>query len=357
MIIIKFYNTTSIIKIDYNIVNLTDISNSLIIFSCFYDKRYKSIRIIGITSKQVVFTCKYYNDNKYKLCNYKYAYLNKDSSGYNYKSMYTNILIPLHDTSLPPNIILNNNVYEIINYNVNKKRNVLCITTFKNFVSYNLFLQSLEIYNIYGVTDVYIYTSDKAINFENYKHINYIHIHIIFIINEFYLNSTFYFGQTVKLNDCLYRNMYNTNYIIFADFDEVIILNKVQSYNTLFKTLKQGDIYYFRSAICPTTKFVEKKNFHIINDSYLYKTLNCCMLNSFSQRKYILKHPYKLVKINVHYIDYVYEKCKDIYVNETNAHIHHSRIPTHLLMNHCSKWFYDISLKEIMNFKHLQLYT
>lgn len=145
--------------------------------------------------------------------------------------------------------------------------------------------------------------------------------------------------------------MYSSNYIIFTDFDELIILKKHNKYDSLLLSLTKGDIYYFRSTICPTVNYVENKNFHIINDIHLIKTLNCCILNDFSHRKYIIKSPRKFIKINVHYVDYTYEKCKHVYVNEDNAHIHHSRIPTFLLMNHCSNWFYDSDLKRQINSK------
>lgn len=212
-------------------------------------------------------------------------------------------------------------------------------------------MQSLDIYNSYGVTDVYIYTSDTNLKIEKFKMLVNIKIYIIYIENEFYINNTFYFGQTVKYNDCLYRNMYTSNYIIYTDFDELIILKKLNNYNKLFTTLIKGDIYYFRSTICPTVSYVENKHFHTINDIHLSKTLNCCILNDFSHRKYIIRSPYKFIKINVHYIDYAYENYNNIFVRENYAYIHHSRIPTYLLMNHCSKWFDDISLKRLLQYK------
>lgn len=349
-IIFYILNYPSIHKINIlsTYIKLRSIYDSLIIFSCFYDKRYNSIRVIGVSSRKVNFICKYFIENKYEKCNYNYVSIHKDSAGNKFKSRYINILIYTYNYTIPTKIIINNRVYYIINSRNTEKKNVLCITTLKKFVSYNLLSQALKIYNNYGVTDVFIYTSDSRIIFDRLKISNNIVIHVIYIENEFYLNNTFYFGQTVKYNDCLYRNMYESNFIIFADYDELIILNKLNNYNTLLDSLKDGDIYYFRSTICPTSNFVERKNFHIINDTHLERTLNCCMMNSYYHRKYILKRPYKFIKINVHYIDYIYTTCKSVYVTENYAYIHHSRIPTYLLLNHCSKWFNDISLKNLL---------
>lgn len=345
-----YYNTHKM-TISFITINLTTISNSLVIFSCFYDKRFYSIRLIGISSKNVNFKCDYLTENIYKSCNYKYVSLTKDSSGNKYSSKYINILIDQNNTIVPDIVMLDNKKFKVYNNIKIEQRNVLCITTFKNFVSYNLFFQSLNIYISYGITDVYIYTSDVTLKWYKFKQLQKIIVHVIYILNEFYLKTSFYFGQTVKYNDCLYRNMYKSNYIIFVDFDELIILSKIKSYDILLNSFNKGDIYYFKSTLCPTTSFIEKKNFHRINDTYLSKTLNCCMLESYYHRKYILKNSYKFIKINVHYVDYVYEKCNNIFVNEHNAYIHHSRIPTYTLINHCSKWFSDISLKTIIQTK------
>lgn len=349
MIIIIFCYKKNKASIVYTHINLSVISNYLIVFSCFYDKRYNSIRLIGISSQKVNFICKYFVREIYKLCDYKYVSLNKDSCGSNFKSLYTNILIYLQNSTIPKYILLDNKKYDVINDDKIVKKNVLCITTLKNFVSYELFIQSLKIYKHFGVTDVFIYTSDPNIYFEKFNCLIDTKIHVILIANEYHLNNSFYFGQTVKYNDCLYRNMYNSNYIIFTDFDELIVLNDFKSYYSFLNSLKEGDIFNFKSTICPTTNFVENKNFHLISDTHLNNTLNCCMMNSYFHRKYILKNLYKYIKINVHYVDYIYEKCKNVYVKENFGYIHHSRIPTYLLMNHCSKWFYDTSLKNLIN--------
>lgn len=346
-LVIYYYLNNSNIFISH--INLTKSKSSLVIFSCFFDKRYNSLRLIGISSRKVSINCSYIINNKNIRCKYKSLSLMKDSSGNNFNSTYMNILIYLQsNTAIPKTVLINNRNYHIAQERVTKKRNVLCITTMKNFVSYNLLYQSLYVYNINGITDAFLYTSDLDLEINEFKNLSRINFHIIYIINEFHLNSSFYYGQTVKYNDCLYRNMYISNYIIFADFDELLILNKLNSYDKLINLLDKGDIYYIRSSICPTSKSIENKKFHILNDTDISKTLKCCLMNSFYHRKYIITSPSKFVKINIHYIDYEYKKCKHIYVKSKYAYIHHSRIPTYSLMKYCSKWFYDFSLQKII---------
>lgn len=328
---------------------LSLILNSLVIFSCFYDKRYKLIRVIGILREKQNINCYYVINNSEIKCHYKYVIYVKDSAGKNFKSMYMNILIYLHSSIYPKILKINNNYLHVL-YNDNKyKRNVLCITTIKYFVSYKLLLQTLKIYYLYGITDVFLYISDENFDIKRIIKHNYINIHIIFIHNHIYMNSSFYFGQTVKYNDCLYRNMYISNYLIFTDFDELIVLNNITSFYNLFNAIGDGDIYYFRSALCPTENIIENKNFHILNDVDLNKAFDCCLMNSYFHRKYIIKSPSKFIKINIHHIDYCYDKIKQININESYAYIHHTRIPTFILLKQCEKWFYDIPLYNILN--------
>lgn len=333
----KLYNPNPII-----------ISNSVFILSCFYDKRYNILRAVGLIIKKVKFTCEYQIYNKRKNCLYRYNIYKKDSAGCNFISRYMNIFIYIQkNDEIPKEIIIDNKLLPVYNENKKEKKNVLCITTIRSFQSYNLLVETLLYYIKYGVTDIYLYVSDNSLNYNKIKILN-ASIHIINIFTVDIIRKSFYFGQTMKYNDCLYRNMYISSYIIFTDFDELIVLKKAADYNELFKITGRSDIYYFRSAMCPTTNYTEKKHFHIVNDVNIATTSNCCIMEEFYHKKYIIRTPYKFVKINIHYIDYNYGVYSHVYVNLSNAYIHHSRIPTHLLMNHCSKWFYDDTLSNVL---------
>lgn len=332
-------------NIKFTNIKLSIISDSLVIFSCFYDIRYNVIRLIGVSSSIINLSCIFTANNTSDKCMYKYELFKQDSAGYNFKSVYLNIIVYLNQTNeIPKEIKINDKFYNINNNHENEKRNVLCITTIKNFNSYNLLSQSLHIYSNYGITDVYIYVSDFHLKLDIFLNIHFLIFHFIYIHNEYLLNTSFYFGQTVKYNDCLYRNMFESNYMIFADFDELILLNSMKKYNELLNAIDVGDIYYFKSSICPTTYSIEKKEFHKLHDVNIFNTYNCCLMNSYYHRKYLITSPQKFIKLNIHYVDCVYERIKHIYVNESDAHIHHSRIPTFLLLNHCVKWFNDKSL-------------
>ncbi|KAM9324226.1 uncharacterized protein PAF06_000239 [Gastrophryne carolinensis] len=47
-----------------------------------------------------------------------------------------------------------------------------------------------------------------------------------------------YFGQTVALSDCLYRNMYTSRYVTFNDLDEIILPRMHQDWHELMKYME-----------------------------------------------------------------------------------------------------------------------
>lgn len=347
------------IKIDYNkrknsifsrTVDLILIEKELIILSCFYDYRYNVIRILGLATRKIAINCSYVVDRKIEKCNYKFINYKKDSAGKNFKYLYINILVSIKNKlNIPNEINVNDEEYIVLFSNFDKRKNTICIATMKQFVSYNLLSQTINLYGIYGINNVFLYISDNTTDINKLKIHKNIILNIIKINNDYLLKDSFYFGQTLKYNDCLYRNMFNSNYIIFNDFDEFIVLRNSSNYLYFLKSLEYGDIYYFRSAICPTSNYTENKKFHIIRDINIKYTLNCCILNSYFHRKYIITSPSKFIKINIHYIDYTIKNCKHIYVNFSHGYIHHSRIPTYLMLKQCSKWFMDSSLDNLTN--------
>ena len=63
-------------------------------------------------------------------------------------------------------------------------------------------------------------------------------------------HSTHYFGQTLSINECVYRNMYRVKYLVFTDLDEFIVPRKSLGWPGMMKkieNLKYGT-YLFRHS-------------------------------------------------------------------------------------------------------------
>jgi hypothetical protein len=53
-----------------------------------------------------------------------------------------------------------------------------------------------------------------------------------------------YFGQLVALNDCLYRNMFTSRFLVFTDLDEIIVPRHDATWNNMLErvTTKESDV-------------------------------------------------------------------------------------------------------------------
>ena len=63
-------------------------------------------------------------------------------------------------------------------------------------------------------------------------------------------NSVHYFGQTLSINDCAYRNMYRVKYLVYTDLDEFVVPKKSIGWLDMMKEIdsfKYGT-YLFRNA-------------------------------------------------------------------------------------------------------------
>ena len=51
-------------------------------------------------------------------------------------------------------------------------------------------------------------------------------------------HSTHYFGQTLSINECVYRNMYRVKYLVFTDLDEFIVPRKSLGWPGMMKKIE-----------------------------------------------------------------------------------------------------------------------
>ena len=64
------------------------------------------------------------------------------------------------------------------------------------------------------------------------------------------VDSVYYFGQTLSINDCAYRNMYRVKYLVYTDLDEFVVPKKSIGWLDMMKEIdsfKYGT-YLFRNA-------------------------------------------------------------------------------------------------------------
>ncbi|NXY86456.1 GALT1 galactosyltransferase, partial [Alcedo cyanopectus] len=148
----------------------------------------------------------------------------------------------------------------------------LCISTmFGNYNNVLQFIQSMEMYKILGVQKVVIYKNNCSHLMEKVLKF-YIEEGTVEIIpwpinSHLRVSSKWhfsmdekdigYYGQITALNDCIYRNMQRSKFVVLNDADEIILPLKHPDWKTMMSSLQEQNpgtgIFLFENHIFPET--------------------------------------------------------------------------------------------------------
>ncbi|KAJ7308021.1 hypothetical protein JRQ81_008521 [Phrynocephalus forsythii] len=260
----------------------------------------------------------------------------------------------------------------------------VCISTmFGGFNNVLQLVQSIEMYKILGAEKVIIYKNncsqlmEKVLEF----YITEGTVEIIpWPINS-YLNASpywhhkredrdiGYYGQMTALNDCLYRNMYKSKYVLLNDIDEIILPVKYPNWRSMMRDLRrqnpQSGVFLFENHIFPNTVVALNDPFNISSWDAIPGTniLRHVMKEPwtqavFNQQKMIVD-PRKVIQTSVHGVLKWYGSI--IFVGSDVALMHHCRaphlanLPRESLIEDMTLWRYNESL--IRNVNRVLLHT
>ncbi|XP_062855593.1 beta-1,4-galactosyltransferase galt-1-like isoform X2 [Trichomycterus rosablanca] len=135
------------------------------------------------------------------------------------------------------------------------------------------FAQTMEMYKLLGVQRVVIYNTSCGPDLEKllqyYKKEGILEI-VPWPIDQFLTPSSgwnfqmhggdlHYYGQLVTLNECIYRNMYRSKYVLLNDIDEIIMPYKHKNLESLMDALQQehqrASVFLFENHVFPKTQF------------------------------------------------------------------------------------------------------
>lgn len=141
-----------------------------------------------------------------------------------------------------------------------------------------------------------------------------------------------YFAQLAALNDCLYRNMYVSKYIVFQDLDEFIIPRKQLTWIEMLQNLPKGRAaYMFRCTFFRKEWPDTETNFSGKNSAKQYK-MNTLLKQSRESKilgrshraKYIVD-PTKIDTVGIHNIWRFRSGNSAHFVDPEFARMHHYR--------------------------------
>ncbi|XP_075916784.1 beta-1,4-galactosyltransferase galt-1-like [Petromyzon marinus] len=147
----------------------------------------------------------------------------------------------------------------------------VCISTlFGNYGNVLQFVQAIEMYRILGAGRVTVYNTSCSSEL-NKVLLYYIKTGLVEVVQwpitdyvrvsrgwhyPEHPGELHYYGQIAALNDCVYRHMYSTRYLVLTDIDEVIIPLKHTNWKDLMRYLNDkygADIYTFENNVFPYT--------------------------------------------------------------------------------------------------------
>ncbi|XP_024123092.2 uncharacterized protein LOC112143390 [Oryzias melastigma] len=228
----------------------------------------------------------------------------------------------------------------------------VCISTlFGNYNNVLQVAQSLQMYRLLGVERVMIYKTSCGPELERLLQ-SYIQEGFVEMVPwpiDKYLNPSWgwrfekdggdlhYFGQIVTLNECIYRSMERSHYILLNDIDEIIMPYKHDSLVSMMNMLeskhsKVGE-FLFESHIFPKTHFDKSRRFHLPQWEKVpgSNILEHIYREEPDRRKYLLQK--MIVKPRFVEQTSVHEVLKNFgrrfYVPPAICHVIHVRVPLH----------------------------
>ncbi|XP_028646890.1 LOW QUALITY PROTEIN: uncharacterized protein LOC114642072 [Erpetoichthys calabaricus] len=158
----------------------------------------------------------------------------------------------------------------------------VCISNlFGDYNNVLQFIQTMEVYKILGIGRVVIYNTSSSHMLEKVLHY-YVNEDMLEVIPwpiSNFLNPSrgwrfeehggdiHYFGQLTTLNDCIYRNMYKSRFLLLNDIDEIIAPYQHTNLNLMMDELekKQPDtgVFLVENHIYPFNVFDDSGRFNL----------------------------------------------------------------------------------------------
>lgn len=202
----------------------------------------------------------------------------------------------------------------------------VCLSTM--FGGYNnvlQFVQAMEMYRLLGAQRVVVYKTNCSRDMEEVLHYYKDEVGLVEVFpwpidTHIKVSSSWlatkspgdlhYYGQIPALNDCLYRNMYQTKYLLLHDPDEIILPVDNNTWGELLSTLeiKYGNKanFYFENNVFPIEKTDESSRFNlsewatIPGINFLLHVLREPILKSHYKTGKLIINPRTVFEISVH---------------------------------------------------------
>ncbi|XP_061459527.1 uncharacterized protein LOC133373642 isoform X2 [Rhineura floridana] len=266
-------------------------------------------------------------------------------------------------------------IFEIQNQNIESPplEFTVCISTM--FGGYNnilQFVQSIEMYKILGAQKMVIYKNkcsqlmEKVLEYyvsEGIIEIIPWPIHLYLSVSAYWHYSMDakdigYYGQITALNDCVYRNMYRSKYVLLNDVDEIILPIKDADWKSLMQRLQEQNpgrgVFLFENHVFRNTVSAPTSPFNFSSWSpvpgvnmfqHIYKEPN--RKSDFNNKKMVVD-PRKVIQTSIHSVLKMYgdpvEVSSEIAINFHCRIPERKDVPNEALIRDTILWRYNTTL-------------
>ncbi|XP_053551563.1 uncharacterized protein LOC128642792 [Bombina bombina] len=254
----------------------------------------------------------------------------------------------------------------------------VCISTmFGNYSNTLQFIQTIEMYKLLGAQRVMIYLHSCSPQMEEVLKY-YIKEGVVEVVpwpidrylkpskSWLYPNDDThigYYGQVTTLNDCIYRNMYRSKFVLLNDIDEIILPFKHDNWDIMMESLEKQHpevgIFLFENHIFPITVTTDG-HFSDISNWINVPGINIMQhvhrepdRPDFFNAKKMIVNPRKVIQTSVHSALKSYGPSEN--VSNKTALVYHCRGPLQAalaresLIEDKTIWRYNVSLINNVN--------
>ena len=206
---------------------------------------------------------------------------------------------------------------------------------FKRYNDAPQLVETLEVDKLLGVDFTVLYNYSISPDISHYIR-SFFKDHMLDIHSWYHpmLQDAYYQGQRILLNDCLYRYMYRSKYIIFKDLDEFLVpLGNVTNLGELVNSLNMSSTtaeYNIAQVMLPITwpdddTYRLDENVRKYNMRTLLKTTRSANIHKHELRSKYIINPRLVTEVTVHYSESYVPGCTRYDVTPDIARVYHYR--------------------------------
>ena len=237
----------------------------------------------------------------------------------------------------------------------NRDQFAICVPPIYGNVNKRKLVEFIEVSKMLGAQRIVFYDykigDETAKVLEYYEASGYVDV-LPWMYPELLEKSSWYHGQLIAIQDCLYRNMHTAEYLAFNDIDEFIVPHVHADWTQMAEAMFQPDhcAYQLPSAFFPPPPIASNK-------SILLTSTKRTKFMSTIRTKCLVK-PYLIFEKGIHHVSKpIWAHLQVVRMPKEIAFLHHYRLCMRDFAMNCKEYIDDFSMKNYSKDIKYRIYT